>query len=58
MVTLPWISLILGAWLIISPWLLDFSGDRPATLNAVVVGIIMVIVGLYGAYFVRRPTLP
>ncbi|MCL5961511.1 MAG: SPW repeat protein [Chloroflexi bacterium] len=52
---LPWIAVILGIWLIISPWVLNFSGDQPAIWNAVIVGIISLIAGLYGAFFVRRP---
>lgn len=52
---LPWISVILGIWLIISPWVLAFSGDQPATWNSVIVGIIMVLAGLYYSYVVRRP---
>ncbi len=52
---LPWISMILGIWLIISPWVVRFSGDQPATWNAIIVGIVMLVVGLYGAYYVRRP---
>ncbi len=52
---LTWISVILGIWLIISPWVLRFSGDQPATLNAVIVGIILALSGLFVGYYVNRP---
>ncbi|MBI2952860.1 MAG: SPW repeat protein [Chloroflexi bacterium] len=55
---LPWVSVILGIWLIIAPWVLRYSGDQPATWNSVIVGIIMLLVGLYVGYYSRRPTLP
>jgi multisubunit Na+/H+ antiporter MnhB subunit len=34
-----WASLILGAWLAISPWVLGFNDSDWATWNAVVVGV-------------------
>ncbi len=56
---LTWLSVILGIWLIISPWVLKFSGDQPATLNCVIVGVIMALAGLFVGYYARRPgTLP
>lgn len=36
-----WINLALGAWLVISPWVLAFAGDDAATWNQVVVGLIV-----------------
>ncbi len=44
-VTWPdWASLVLGAWLLVSPWLLGFAGT--AQWNAMVIGAIVVIVTL------------
>jgi len=34
-----WANLLIGAWLIVSPWLLGFGALQVATLNAVVVGV-------------------
>lgn len=36
-----WISLALGAWLVVSPWVLGFAGDAAATWNSVIVGLIV-----------------
>ncbi|MBS3647332.1 SPW repeat protein [Pseudaminobacter sp. 19-2017] len=38
-----WVTLVLGAWLIVSPWLLGFAGMRALTCNAVLTGAIVVI---------------
>lgn len=42
-----WTNLILGVWLVISPWVLGFTDINRATQNAVVVGIIMIILPLW-----------
>ncbi|MEN2982872.1 MAG: SPW repeat protein [Thermus sp.] len=36
-----WVNLVLGVWLILSPWLLGFSGLTNATWNAILVGILV-----------------
>jgi SPW repeat len=54
---MTWMSLILGIWLIVSPWVLRFSGDQTATLDVVIVGLIMGLAGLYVGYFAKRPGL-
>jgi SPW repeat len=38
-----WINLVLGAWLVVSPWVLSFAGMRALTCNAVLTGAIVVI---------------
>ena|SRR5689334_18770386 len=42
-----WINLILGIWLIISPFVLRFSGDHTATTNHVVLGVLIGIDALW-----------
>jgi len=37
-----WCDWVLGIWLILSPWVLLFEHDTPATRNAVIVGILIV----------------
>ena len=39
-----WVGFIAGVWLIISPWILGYSGISLAKWNAVLVGLILVIV--------------
>ncbi len=43
---LNWISVLVGIWLIISPWVLNFQGMPNATWNSVIFGIIVGIIGL------------
>lgn len=42
-----WASVLFGAWLIISPWVLGFSALTAAMLNAVVVGIVVGALALW-----------
>lgn len=34
-----WLSAVLGAWLVVSPWVLGFGVDHIATWNQIIVGI-------------------
>ncbi len=42
-----WTSVVFGAWLVISPWLLGFSGHMAAMLNAVIVGAVVFALALW-----------
>ena len=44
-----WANLVLGAWLLVSPWLLDYTGT-PAGWNALVMGAGIVVSALIAAY--------
>ena len=41
-----WANLVLGVWLILSPWLLGFSGTPAAMWNAVLVGVVVGLMAL------------
>jgi hypothetical protein len=45
---LGWINVILGAWMIASPFVYGYTGDNARTANSIVVGIIVLIVALAG----------
>lgn len=47
------VNVVLGAWLVLSPWALGFAGEAIPTGNAVIVGIALVAAAL-GAIFVPR----
>ncbi len=47
------INALLGIWLIISPWALGFSSTTAATVNFVIVGILLLAVAL-GAIYVPK----
>lgn len=42
-----WISLVLGLWLIISPWFMGFSQANGATQNALLVGIASIVLAIW-----------
>ena len=48
------VNAVLGAWLVLSPWALGFSGDTVAMANFVVVGVLLLAAAL-GAIFLPRP---
>ena len=37
-----WVSLFLGVWLCLSPWILHFTDDEAAANNVVLVGFLMI----------------
>jgi hypothetical protein len=41
-----WINVVLGAWLLMSPWILAVS-DRSATINFMLVGLLVLALALY-----------
>jgi SPW repeat-containing protein len=49
-----WISVILGAWLVVSPWAL--GAGLVATLNFVIVGLLVLALALYEIWDERRHT--
>jgi hypothetical protein len=42
-----WTNLVLGLWLIISPWVLGFSSQPAATWNMVIVGVVVAVLSVY-----------
>lgn len=38
-----WINLVLGVWVLVSPWVLDFAGQASARWAHVVVGLIVAV---------------
>ena len=42
-----WVNLILGLWMIISPWVLAYSGITAARDDAVIVGVINVALAIW-----------
>ena len=44
-----WISAVLGAWLIVAPWVLNFSGHATAMRTSVLVGIVTFALAIWSA---------
>jgi hypothetical protein len=42
-----WANVVFGVWLVISPWVLGFSGLYAAMLNALIVGVIVAALALW-----------
>ncbi|KKS25478.1 MAG: SPW repeat protein [Candidatus Wolfebacteria bacterium GW2011_GWA2_42_10] len=42
-----WVSLILGVWILISPWVLGFSALTTALWSNVIVGALVAILALW-----------
>jgi hypothetical protein len=42
-----WVNLILGAWMIVSPWILGFSGNVVARDGAMLLGALVFLVSLW-----------
>ena len=43
-----WVTLILGIWIFITPWLLHFADNAAGFWSNVVSGIIIIAVSIYG----------
>ena len=53
---LSWVNLLLGIWLIISPFVLAYSTSPHATWNDVILGIVVGILAIWSA--VATPAMP
>ena len=54
----PWINVVLGVWLFISPWVLRYTDVSDGATNAWVFGVVAVLVALWASSVrraVRRP---
>lgn len=45
-----WTNVALGVWLVISPWVLGFSGLSMMMWNAVAVGLVVALLALWALY--------
>jgi hypothetical protein len=45
-----WMNLVLGLWLFVSPWALDYAGQQSAAWNAYIVGAGIVVFAAIAAY--------
>jgi hypothetical protein len=44
-----WVNVVLGIWVLISPWVLGYAAYRTAMIDNVVMGIIVIILSLWSA---------
>ncbi len=50
---LSWLSALLGLWLIVSPFILGFTGMTTAFWNTIILGIIVAVLGVWNALVAR-----
>ncbi len=44
---LSWFQLVLGLWVLVSPWVLGFYGINTALWSNIAVGILIIVVALW-----------
>lgn len=44
MKAMPWVNILLGLWLIVSPFIIGYTGDTAAFWNSEVIGFMMVTI--------------
>lgn len=47
---IDWIKLVLGIWIMVSPWVLNFSGITLALWSNLIAGVFIVILCLWGLF--------
>lgn len=52
-----WTNLVIGAWLVISPWVLAFGSSAAATWNAVIVGLLVLALAGWELKDMRQTTV-
>ncbi len=51
-----WLNVILGVWLILSPWIFGYVGKSGALWNSVIVGILVAVLA-YGSNATGRNSI-
>ncbi len=51
---LSWVNAVLGLWLIIAPFILAYSSVKAAMWNDIIVGIIIVVLGVWAAQSIKE----
>ncbi len=49
-----WLNGVLGVWLVVAPWILQFSAAAAATWNHVIVGLLVVAFAAWELWVVRH----
>ena len=53
---LPWLNVILGIWLIVSPFLLGYSTLMNVMYNDIIVGVLVAVIAFLSWYTSTRTT--
>lgn len=52
--TLSWINALIGVWVLLAPFILGYSGTGGATWNDVIVGIVVIVLEVWGASAAKK----
>jgi hypothetical protein len=52
---LEWINLVVGVWLVLSPFTLNYSGVVMALWNSIIVGVVVIVLAAWAATTFGRP---
>ena len=55
---LCWVNAILGAWILISPWVFDYTANSPRFMNSLAVGAVIAGFALFSASSTHHGTRP
>ncbi|PIU98604.1 hypothetical protein COS61_00490 [Candidatus Wolfebacteria bacterium CG03_land_8_20_14_0_80_40_12] len=58
MKSLNWIQLVLGLWVLVSPWLLGFAEVSTALWSNLIIGALMAIAALWQLFGAKQSTPP
>jgi SPW repeat len=50
-----WLALVLGAWLVVAPWVLQFSNDRRPLTVHLTIGILTILVSAAAIWQMQHP---
>ena len=51
-----WVELVLGVWVVASPWIIGFAGVADAMWAHVVLGFVLAVIGAWSAWSDNRPS--
>jgi hypothetical protein len=51
-----WINVILGLFLVVSPWIFGYAGEGQAVINSVGIGLVIAVIALLAIF--TAPSLP
>jgi hypothetical protein len=50
-----WVNLVVGVWLIVSPWVLQFTAVASAMWTAIIIGVIVAALAAWEIWSTRHP---
>lgn len=55
---MSWVNALLGAWVVISPWVFGYSGNAARLWNSIIVGLLVIVLGVWSASASTPPHSP